>query len=258
MARLRRIGLPGVPQHVIQRRNNRAVCFGGDEDFAAYAHWLDEYSREYGVAIHAWAFMTDHVHLLLTPEENTSISRMMQSLGRRYVRYFNYSYKRTGTLWEGQFKSSLVDADEYLLVCQRYIELNPVRAGMVEVPEAYRWSSYRANGLGQSAKLWTPHRRYQELGKTPNERAEVYRALFVGHVDGELLSRIRSAANQGTAPGNDRFKAKIEALTRRRVHPLKKGPKPRAKRRWYTSKDLGSRKSFYSDPKYTKYRPQIH
>ncbi len=142
MARLHRICLPGVPQHVIQRGNNRAVCFGGEEDFAAYAYWLDEYSREYEVAIHAWVFMTNHVHLLLTPapEEDDSVSTLMRSLGRRYVRYFNYSYKRTGTLWEGRCKACLVDADAYLLVCQRYIELNPVRAGMVEVPEAYPWS----------------------------------------------------------------------------------------------------------------------
>jgi len=220
-----------VPQHVIQRGNNRAVCFGGEEDFAAYAYWLDEYSRGYGVAIHAWVFMTNHVHLLLTPEEDDSVSRMMQSVGRCYVRYFNYSYKRTGTLWEGRFKACLVDADAYLLVCQRYIEVNPVRAGMVEVPEAYPWSSYHANGLGQPAKLWTPHKIYQELGKTPGERAEAYRALFVGHIDADLLSRIRSAANQGMALGNDRFKAEIESLAGRRQQPSKRGPKPRGKRR---------------------------
>jgi len=134
MARLPRICLPGIPQHIIQRGNNRQVCFASEEDFAAYAHWLGEASIKNNVAIHAWVFMTNHVHLLVTPESQDGISRMMQTLGRRYVRYFNYTYKRTGTLWEGRFKSCVVDADNYLLTCQRYIELNPVRANMVEHP----------------------------------------------------------------------------------------------------------------------------
>ena len=128
MARLPRICLPGIPQHVIQRGNNRQVCFASDEDFAAYAHWLHEYSIKFQVSIHAWGFMTNHVHLLMTPATKDGISKLMQSLGRRYVQYFNYTYKRTGTLWEGRFKSCVVDADNYLLLCQRYIELNPVRA----------------------------------------------------------------------------------------------------------------------------------
>jgi putative transposase len=125
-----------------------AVSFGGEKDFAASAHWLDERSREYGVAIHGSVFMTNHVHLLFTPEDSDSVSRMMQSLGRGYVRYFNRSYKRSGTLWEGRFKSCVVDADAYLLICQRYIELNRVRASMVETPEDYHWLSYHANRLG--------------------------------------------------------------------------------------------------------------
>ena len=143
MARLARIRSTGIPQHIIQRGNNRQVCFGGAEDFAAYAHWLEESSRKHRVAIHAWVFMTNHVHLLVTPETDTGISRMMQTLGRHYVRYFNYAYRRTGTLWEGRFKACAVDAVDYLLVCQRYIELNPVRAGMVNDPGEYAWSSYR-------------------------------------------------------------------------------------------------------------------
>lgn len=160
MARLPRICPPGIPQHIIQRGNNRQVCFASEEDFAAYAHWLEQYSREYQVAIHAWVFMTNHVHLLVTPEREDSVSRMMQTLGRHYVRYFNYSYKRSGTLWEGRFKSCLVEEENYLLICQRYIELNPVRAGMVGSPADYSWSSYRANGLSKPAKLLTPHHIY--------------------------------------------------------------------------------------------------
>lgn len=158
MARLLRICPLGIPQHVIQRGNNRQICFAAGEDFAAYAHWLYEAAEEYDVAIHAWVFMTNHVHILATPQQQNGISHMMQKVGRYYVRYFNRAYHRSGTLWEGRFKSCVVDADDYLLICQRYIELNPVRAGMVGDPADYHWSSYRSNGLGKSSKLWTPMR----------------------------------------------------------------------------------------------------
>jgi len=227
MARLPRICTPGLPQHIIQRGNNRQVCFASDEDFSAYAHWLDEYSRKYRVAIHAWVFMTNHVHLLVTPETQTGVSRLMQTLGRHYVRYFNHTYKRTGTLWEGRFKSCVVDAEDYLLICQRYIELNPIRAGMVADPGDYRWSSYSSHGLGKPAKLWTPHRLYRVLGSTLADRTAAYRALFTGQLDATFLNQIRLATNQGMALGSDRFKQEVEQLARRRVSPLKRGPKPR-------------------------------
>ena len=230
MARLPRICLPGIPQHIIQRANNRQVCFASEEDFAAYAHWLDLYARKYHVLIHAWMFMTNHVHLLLTPSAETGVSRMMQSLGRHYVRYFNYTYRRSGTLWEGRFKACVVDADNYLLQCQRYIELNPVRVGMVEAPDEYRWSSYRANGLGESIELWTPHRVYQMLGMAPAERVATYRELFEGRLDTELLDPIRQSTNQGMALGDGRFREEIECLTGRRAGPQKRGPKPKSER----------------------------
>lgn len=169
MARLPRLCLPGIPQHIIQRGTNRQACFASPEDFSAYAHWLVEYSQKYTVSIHAWVFMTNHVHLLVTPTSEGGVSKMMQSLGRHYVRYFNDTYRRTGTLWEGRFKSCVVDAENYLLICQRYIELNPVRAGMVESPEDYAWSSYSSNGLGRAAKLWTPHDAYLCLGTSPKK-----------------------------------------------------------------------------------------
>lgn len=175
MARLPRLYLPDVPQHIIQRGINRQDCFISDKDFAAYAYWLDESARQYQVAVHAWVFMTNHVHILVTPQSEQGVSRMMQATGRHYVRYFNHTYGRTGTLWEGRFKSCLVDAEDYLLACQRYIELNPVRAGMVAVPEGYTWSSYKANGFGKQMKLWTPHRVYLGLGATIRERAAAYR-----------------------------------------------------------------------------------
>jgi REP-associated tyrosine transposase len=157
MARLPRLCLPGIPQHIIQRGINRQPCFASKDDFSAYAHWLEKCAKENQVSVHAWVFMTNHVHLLVTPETRDGVSRMMQMLGRYYVRYFNYTYQRTGALWEGRFKSCVVDSEEYLLICQRYIELNPVRAGMVNSPCEYTWSSYKANGLGKPASLWTPH-----------------------------------------------------------------------------------------------------
>ncbi len=229
MARLPRLCLPGMPQHVIQRGTNRQVCFASEEDFAAYAYWLGECARKCMVAIHAWVLMTNHVHLLVTPTTQDGVSKMMQTLGRYYVRYFNHTYRRTGTLWEGRFKSCIVDEEEYLLVCQRYIELNPVRAAMVVSPEDYRWSSYRANGLGRFTKLLTPHAIYQGLGVTVEERAKAYRGLFVGHLDAEVLGKIRDAGNQGMVLGNDRFKQEVERLSGRRVTPLKRGPKSRKK-----------------------------
>lgn len=231
MARLSRLCLPDIPQHIIQRGTNRQACFASEEDFAAYSHWLAESARKYDVEIHAWVLMTNHVHLLVTPKTLEGVSRMMQTLGRHYVRYFNCTYRRTGTLWEGRFKSCVVNAEEYLLICQRYIELNPVRAGMVVSPEAYVWSSYRANGLGRATKLWTPHWVYNRLGKTVEERAKAYRTLFSGHLDKKALDEIRVASNKGMALGSDKFKQEIEALSGRRVTPKKRGPKPRKEMR---------------------------
>ena len=153
MPRRRRICPPGLPVHVVQRGNNRQVCFASDADMKAYANWLHEGSRKFGVDVHAWVFMTNHVHLLLTPHNADAVSRCMQYLGRYYVRYFNYRYHRSGTLFEGRFKSSIVQSHRYLLACQRYIELNPVRAGMVSDPADYTWSSYRAHAFGQAVKM---------------------------------------------------------------------------------------------------------
>ncbi len=192
---------------------------------------MDEYARKYRVTIHAWVFMTNHVHLLATPKTNGGISRLMQALGRHYVRYFNYVYKRSGTLWEGRFKSCVVDEENYLLVCQRYIELNSVRANRVSQPGEYRWSSYRANGQGQITRLWTPHRVYRELGASTLERTRAYREWFRGHLDDKLLHRIRQAIQQGMALGSERCQQEIKRLSGRRVVTLKRGPKPKSKRK---------------------------
>jgi putative transposase len=223
MARLPRLDVPGVAQHVIQRGNNREVCFASEEDFVAYAGWLHEYSIKHLVEIHAWVFMTNHVHLLVTPKEAGGVSKLMQSLGRRYVPYFNHQYKRSGTLWEGRFKSCLVQSEQYLMECYRYIELNPVRASMVEGPGDYKWSSYHSNGLGVKSKLITAHQEYLSLGRTEPDRLANYRSFFVGQVRPDVMRKIRESTQKGLVIGSDRFAEKIEALSKRRALPAKLG-----------------------------------
>ena len=223
MARLARVCPVGIPQHVIQRGNNRQVCFANEQDFAAYAAWLNDYSKKHKVDIHAWVLMTNHVHLLCTPRANNAVSLMMQSLGRQYVRYFNFSYKRTGTLWEGRFKSCLVQEENYLLQLYRYIELNPVRAGMVKHPSDYSWSSYPINALGKESNLCTAHPLYLALASESKERQAIYRELFKYQVEEQLLEDIRFATNKGMVLGNERFTAEIESLTGRRMTAKKMG-----------------------------------
>jgi putative transposase len=212
-----------MPLHIVQRGNNRQACFVSDADMKAYANWLYEAAVEYQVNVHAWVFMTNHVHLLATPLQEMAVSKMMQSIGRRYVRYFNFTYRRTGTLWEGRFHSCLIQEANYLLSCQRYIELNPVRAGMVQDPADYSWSSYRANAFGKNSKLLTPHSLYLQLGSSTIERQAHYRELFESHIEGELLQDIRYALNQGLVLGTEQFKSKVELLTNRRVTPMRRG-----------------------------------
>lgn len=223
MARRRRISYPGIAQHLIQRGNNRQVCFTDEQDMITFGQWLCDYSSEYGVAIHAWVFMTNHIHLLATPDGYNSISLMMQALGRRYVRHFNSRHHRTGTLWEGRYRSCLVDSDDYLLHCQRYIEMNPVRAAMVSAPSEYRWSSYRTNAHGKPSRLVTPHPIYQHLGNDCNARQVAYRTLFSDQLPTDIIESISNATLSGLALGNDRFRDQIEALTGQSARPGKVG-----------------------------------
>jgi putative transposase len=213
----------GIAQHVIQRGNNRQICFASEEDFVAYVGWLKEFTVKFGVDVHAWVLMTNHVHLLCTPRKVNGVSQMMQALGRQYVRYFNHRYKRTGTLWEGRFKSCLVEDEGYLLHIYRYIELNPVRASIVNEPSEYVWSSYQINGLGKVSSLCTPHLLYTALGAGLIERQTQYRELFTEHVEGQLLKDIRAATKSGLALGNDRFKDELTSLTGRRLYSLAPG-----------------------------------
>ncbi len=223
MARLPRLNPVGIPQHVIQRGNNRQACFLSEQDLIAYAGWLKEYSKEFGVQVHAWVFMTNHVHLLVTPQRENAVSRMMQAIGRIYVRYFNREYRRSGTLWEGRYKSCLVQSKEYLLQCYRYIELNPVRANMVEDPADYYWSSYSCNGLGKQSSVVTPHAEYLALGRDTEQRCERYRSLFRSQLDGELIDEIRKSVNKGLALGSKQFKQALEDRWQRRVTEAPQG-----------------------------------
>lgn len=227
MARLPRICPLGIPQHIIQRGNNRQVCFADTTDFAAYANWLYEASQAYDVAVHAWVFMHNHVHLLATPHAKEGVSRMMQTLGRRYVRYFNNTNNRTGTLWEGRFKSCLVDTERYLMTCHQYIEMNPVRAGMVAEPGEYHWSSYLTNAYGIATKLCTPHDSYLQLAQTDAERLAAYRQLFSVRIEDEQLEAIRCAVNRGLAYGSEHFKDEMEILTGKHMRPGMPGPERR-------------------------------
>lgn len=223
MPRRPRIHLAGLPLHIVQRGHNRDACFFCEEDYLAYREWLGEALKATGCQLHAYVQMTNHVHLLLTPPAPEAVSQLVISLGRRYVQYINKSYRRTGTLWDSRYKSSLVQADAYLLLCQRYIELNPVRAAMVDDPAHYRWSSYRANGLGQADSLLAPHAVYADMGSNETERRAAYRALFRPELDDDAISDIRMALNQGQPLGNSRFLADIEKVAGQRREPRPRG-----------------------------------
>ncbi len=221
MPRRPRIHLDGQPLHLVQRGHNREPCFFAEEDYHSYLHWLKQALAEADCALHAYALMTNHVHLLLTPKRAEAVPRLVISLGRRYVQYINHTYRRTGTLWDSRYKSSLIHADSYLLACQRYIELNPVRAAMVDDPAHHRWTSYRANALGQAGELLTPHGVYLDLGRSAAARQAAYRGLFRAELDGEAISDIRLALNQNQPLGNARFITRIARLTgeRREARP---------------------------------------
>lgn len=140
MPRRPRQYLPGMPYHIVQRGNNREVCFFDIEDYECYLDLLSAMLKRYGAQLHAYVLMTNHVHFIMTPEEKDSISQLTKVVGSRFAQYMNRTYHRTGTLWEGRHKSSVIDSESYLLTCYRYVELNPVIAGMIERPEEYRWS----------------------------------------------------------------------------------------------------------------------
>lgn len=217
MARSPRIDLPGYPQHVIQRGNDRQPCFRTEVDRALYLGILGEELARHECALHAYVLMTNHVHLLLTPSGNGGVGHVMQALGRKYVRKFNDQHQRTGTLWEGRYHACVVDSDTYLLRCSRYIELNPVRAAMVGRPADHRWSSYGFNALGRPDPLVRPHPSYLALGVDAGTRCRIYRELLDEPPPPIELSSIREHLRAQRALGSDQFLQSLESLTGRRI-----------------------------------------
>ncbi|WP_297575621.1 transposase [uncultured Deefgea sp.] len=223
MARRARFVLPGHPQHVIVRGNNRDPIFIANEDYHFYLDKLRDAANAHGCEINAYVLMTNHVHLLLTPLAETSTAKLIQQLGRYYVQYFNYAYRRSGTLWEGRYKASLIDSEAYALICHRYIELNSVRAGMVAHAVDYPWSSYRSHALGVDNPVLTPHALYQSLGDSAEARQAAYRALFDTALDAKTLDQLRVAVNKAWVLGDSQFKARISSQLERLVEPLGRG-----------------------------------
>lgn len=223
MARQPRLDLPGVPQHVVQRGVDRQPCFARDDDYLQYRQELGEAALKHDCALHAYVLMTNHVHLLVTPAAPGGVSRMMQAIGRRYVACFNARYRRTGTLWEGRFKSALVDSDEYVLACYRYIELNPVRAAMVAQAQDYRWSSYACNALGHHEARVTPHPAWLGLGPTDGARRQAHAVLVEQGVPPQHASDLALHTAQQKPWGSERFRREIEALAGRAVEVRPRG-----------------------------------
>ena len=223
MARRSRTLIAGIPLHVIPRGNNRQACFFADQAYQFYLQCLKQAATKYQCALHAYVLMTNHVHLLLTPSTEGGPSLLMQSVGRRYVQYVNYTYRRSGTLWEGRFKASLVQAEDYLLGCYRYIELNPVRAGMVDSPEEYRWSSYRVHVGKSPNRFLVDHAVFDSLGASIDARQKAYHALFDAHFDPANEATIRQSVQNGWPTGEDRFREQIETMLARNVMPGRRG-----------------------------------
>jgi putative transposase len=225
MPRLPRSVLSDVPVHVVQRGNNRQTVFFTSTDYRKYLEALCIAAEQTACAVHASVLMSNHVHLLLTPGTPISLARLMQSIGRRYVRYVNSTYRRSGTLWEGRFRSTVVDSDRYLMTCMRYIESNPVRAGMVAEPAAYPWSSFRANALGEPDEVVTPHHLYLSLAHEVETRRSSYRQLFqqLAGSETEACAELRGGVETGVPTGDAHFKTRIATELDRRVEKFPHG-----------------------------------
>jgi putative transposase len=215
--------LPDIPQHVVIRGVDRQATFFAPDDYALFVEALGDSAHDSGCLMHAYVLMTNHVHLLLTPLEARSIPRLMQGLGRYYVQALNRRYQRTGPLWQGRYKACLVQADDYFLACQQYVELNPVRAGMVSDPAHYPHSSYRSHALGTYNALLTNHDCYNALGRSSIDRGIAYRRTFEATLDRPLVERIREMTNACRVLGNEKFTTQIEEMMQRRVRPAKMG-----------------------------------
>jgi putative transposase len=229
MARLPRLVIPNQPHHVIQRGNNRQTIFADADDHATFLEWLREAAKTFKVAIHAYVLMPNHLHLLATPSDETGLSRLMQWVGRHYVPYFNKKYARSGTLWEGRYRATVIDSERYFLACSRYIELNPLRAGLVNDPIVYPWSSF-AHHIGAKADpIITDHALYWSLGNTPFDRELAYKGMVEMGLSDTDCHAITEATTKGWVLGSDDFKTKLKGQTPRRITPAKRGRPPRNK-----------------------------
>ncbi len=223
MARTSRIVVPNLPHHIIQQGNDRQPIFRDDEDCQLFLGWMREASRQFKVAIHAYALMGNHLHLLATPSDAQGLARMMQLLGRFYVPYFNRKYDRTGTLWQGRFKTSVIESDQFFLACTRYIEMNPVRAGLVAHPAEYKWTSYAHHVGDKPDSLIADHPLYWALGNTPFEREAAYKHFMQQPAAQEEIESLRQAVMKGRALGSEQFQIQLEKRMNRRVRPGKRG-----------------------------------
>jgi len=213
--------------HVVQRGHNRNPSFLEDRDRELYLGLLDQFRGTYGCSIHAFVLMTNHVHLLLTSQEDGGVSGLMRRVGLAFVSAMNRRYGRTGSGWEGRFWSSVVDSSSYLLTCHRYIELNPVRAGLVKRPEHYRWSSHGRNGFGAALPMIDPHAEYLALGSDDDKRRSAYRRLFAAPIDDADMDRIRAAIRSNLPIGSDEFLNDLEQQLDRPMTRRRAGRKPR-------------------------------
>ncbi|MDP3707937.1 MAG: transposase [Polaromonas sp.] len=223
MARLPRLTLPGYPHHVIQRGNNRQPIFSSAADYLVLLGLLEENAQKFGVALHAYVLMSNHFHLLVTPTSDEGLPQMMQAVGRRYVRYFNDSQGRSGTLWEGRYRSTVIETDRYLLACMAYIDLNPVRAGMVKEARDYPWSRHGHYVGLRTDKLLTPHPLFWELGNTPFAREAAYAELVRAGITLAQQDALTRSSLSGWALGSDDFVADLQKRTDRRVNKAQPG-----------------------------------
>ena len=223
MPRKPRFYLPGVPVHIVQRGHCREPVFFDHQDYVAYLHWVKESAKKYDVSVHAFVLMTNHVHFLLTPDEANGLSLFIQYIGRRYVPYINHKYGRSGSLWEGRYKASLVQEEGYFLKVIKYIELNPVRACMVDAPNLYCWSSFCQNGGIKAVELLTAHDIYMRLGSSNNERTDAYIELFQYYLCAQDMRRIRDSWQTGTPLGNDYFLEEVERQLACKVGQARRG-----------------------------------
>lgn len=223
MARLPRLVVPNQVHHIIQRGHDKQSIFRDSADYTAFLEWLREGAKRFKLAIHAYVLMDDHIHLLATPSDMQGLARMMQWVGRCYVPYFNHKYARNGTLWQGRYKATVVDAERYLLVCSRYIELNPVRSGLAMVAAEYPWSSYMHHIGAKPDPLITDHSVYWALGNTPFDREIAYKQQAEQPLSTEEVALVSQATLKGWALGADDFKLSLEKQASRRVSPAKRG-----------------------------------